>query len=57
MDVAGQCCQLPDPAEVILAVQDGLVKVGDAPPMRDVVPKQGAQPLGRLAGVEVNSTS
>ena len=41
------------PADVLLAVQDGLEQVRDAPAMGDVVPEQLAQLLGGLAGVGV----
>jgi hypothetical protein len=38
---------------MILTVEDGVIEVSDAPPMRDVVAKLCAQTLGRLAGVGV----
>ena len=53
MDVARQGGQLPDTVDVVLTVQDRLVKMRDAPPMRDVVPERGAQLLSGRAGVGV----
>ena len=40
VDVAGQGGQVSDPLDVVLAVQDRLIQVRDAPAMRDVVPEQ-----------------
>jgi hypothetical protein len=51
--IAGQGGQVGQPADVLLTVEDRLVQVGDAPPVRDVVPELRAQPLGRRAGVGV----
>ena len=51
--IAGQGGQVGDPADVVLVVQDRLVQVRDAPPVRDVVAEQRAQPLDRRPGVGV----
>ena len=51
--VAGQGRQVGQPTDVFLAVQDRLVEVRDAPPVRDVAAELRAEPLGRPARVRV----
>ena len=51
--VAGQRRQVRDAADVLLAVQDRLVDVGDAPPVRDVVAEQFGQFAAGVVGVRV----
>jgi hypothetical protein len=53
VDVAGQSCQVVDAVEVIFTVQDRLVEMGDAPPMRDVVAEYVTQSFSGVAGVGV----
>ena len=51
--VAGQGRQVVEPTDVVLAVQDRLVEVRDAPPVRDVDAELRAEPLGGPTRVRV----
>ncbi len=51
--VAGEGGQVGDRPDMLLLVEHGLVQVGDAPAVRDVVAERGAQLLRRGAGAGV----
>ena len=53
MQIARECREIGDPAHVLLAVQDRLVEMGDAPALRDVEVKERRQLFGGLAGDRV----